>query len=187
MITMETVRELLARHGTVRPQHKSEWSGPFKLPAALVEYYGYVGPVDITIPGYGDPFFVPSLESLWEYQSGYRYNTLTEEPDPEWRKDWLVIADRGGDPFIFSRSTEEILFDYHGEGNWDPVDVFPDVETMAASLAIIGDLVRHAGADLSDARGRIYPEYYQEALVRLSEVLVSRSAAESCLADLGWG
>jgi hypothetical protein len=145
MISAEEVRELLARHGTTASQKAGDWTGPFSLPHQLEDFFETVGPVDIGIEGYGNPYFLPRLAGLWEYQAGYRYDPDTGAALEGWDDDWLVVADEGADPFIFSRSKGSILFAHHGEGEWDPAELFPDLNTMAACLATLGLVVSEAG------------------------------------------
>src|SRR5437867_3587372 len=96
-IILSKARRLLAEHGEIRSQPASDWRGPFPLPPDLAMYYDVVGPVDVTIEGYGNPYFLPSLVKLWDFQAGYRWNGLTGEPIPDWNDDWLVVGDEAGD------------------------------------------------------------------------------------------
>ena len=179
--------KLLAAHGEVRPQPPSDWRGTFPLPSALVNYYDLVGPVDITIEGYGNAYFLPSLARLWDFQAGYRWNGLSGEPIADWADDWLVIADQGGDAFIFDRASSKVLFAYHGEGVWEPEEWFPDVAAMAACLATLGSVIRAARHDFTDADCYVKPGHRARALIEIAEVLGSRSKAEAILAASGWG
>jgi hypothetical protein len=51
-----------------------------------------VGPLDITIKSYGNPFFLPRLAALWEFQAGYRWHGFTGERIEDWDSDWLVVG-----------------------------------------------------------------------------------------------
>ena len=187
MISEDRVRELLSKHGAVRPQPASDWTGAFPLPSSIERFYGYVGPADITIQSGANPFFIPSLAGLWPFQAGYRWNGLTGTPLAGWNDDWLVVADEAGDPFIFSRSSGHILSARHGTGEWEPVEVFSDIDTMAASLAVLGAVVVAAGNALVDEEYRIRPEHRSQAESRLVELLGSREATARVLGSLGWG
>src|SRR5688572_30311796 len=105
MIDAERVKELVGKHGDLRSQPAEEWKGAFPLPQTLARFYRDIGPLDITIEGYGNPYFLPSLTRLWEFQAGYRWDGVTGERISDWDDDWIVVADEGGDPFILSRST----------------------------------------------------------------------------------
>jgi hypothetical protein len=60
----------------------------------------------------------------------------------DWDDDWIVVADEGGDPFIFVRSTGHILHAWHGEGAWNVIELFPDLNAMAACLGQLGGIDR---------------------------------------------
>src|SRR5687767_3387117 len=75
-----------------RSQPASDWRGEFPLPDAVADYFANFGPVDLSIDSSANPYFLPSLSKLWEYQAGYRYHGDTGERFPEWDDDWLVIG-----------------------------------------------------------------------------------------------
>jgi hypothetical protein len=97
-----------------------------------------------------------------------------------------VIADEGGDPFIFSRASHAVLHAYHGEGVWKPVALFGDLTEMATTLAIIGDIVETAGRLLTDDDSIVLPRYQNEARARFSAWLNSSEKADDVLQRLGW-
>ena len=184
--TAEQARQLLSLSGVVRPQPLSDWTGAFPIPPAIERFYREVGPADVYIESYGNPFFLPSLSKLWQFQAGYRWNGLSGEPVADWRDDWLVVADQGGDPFILSRSSGAVLHDEHGRGMWQPGELFPDLYTMAACLGQLGAVVASAGECFTDEDCRIRPEWRDEALMGLRHLLGSPWAAEFVLGSLGW-
>ena len=184
---LSNARALLAEHGEVQPQPVSDWRGAFPLPPEVAEYYDHIGPLDVTIDGYGNPCFLPSLARLWDFQAGYRWNGLTGEPIDDWNDDWLVVADEGGDPFIFDRASSTVLVAYHGEGVWEPEERFPNLPAMAACLAILGSVVRAAGDDFTDADSWVRPEHREDAIARIADVLGSRLEAEAIVSGAGWG
>jgi hypothetical protein len=112
MVTAEVAKRLLALHGEARPQPPSDWTGAIPIPAAVEGFYQEVGPAIVTIEAHGNPYFLPSLVDLWQFQAGYRWNGLSGEPTEDWPDDWLVVADEGGDPFIFVRSSGAVLHAY---------------------------------------------------------------------------
>jgi hypothetical protein len=187
MVGVSTVRQLLARHGPTRPQEAADWVGTFPLPASVERYYREVGPVDIEIPGYGNPYFLPSLAGLWDLQEGYRWDGTTKERLPEWPDDWLVVAYEGGDAFIFDCATSAITLAAHGTGSWDPFDAFPSINAMAGALAILGSVVVAAGASFTDADSRIRPEHREAAAAALTQLLGTEDDADNVLGLLGWG
>lgn len=181
------IRELVSEHGEVRSQLDRDWSGDFTLPDQVRIFYRDIGPHNVTIDGYGNPYFLPGLSSLWDFQAGYRWNSLTRERCPDWSDDWLAVADEGGDPFIFSRSSGAILLAAHGTGVWEPEEIFSDLNSMAACLASLGCILRDAGETFTDDDLQIVPEYRELAVRRLVEITGSRHAANSVLEALGWG
>jgi hypothetical protein len=179
------VKEALAVHGAVAPQPASDWGGRGDLPNSVAGFYQQVGPVNITIPGYGNPYFLPSLNQLWEHQMGYSY-LPDGEPITDWPSDWLVVADEGGDPFIHAGPSGQILHDLHGQGVWEPEFLFDDIYQMAGCLALIGTVVVDAGEDLTDEESFITPGYLARARDRLTWHLGSLERAAHVLGQLGW-
>jgi hypothetical protein len=186
MVSTERVRELLFRHGTLLSQPVGDWKGDFPLPVEVEQFYREVGPVDVTIESHGNPYFLPSLAGLWGLQAGYRWHGFTGERLPGWDDDWLVVGYEGGDAFIFSRRSGRIMYALHGAGAWEPREVFPNLNAMAACLALLGSVVLDAGDRFTDKDCVIRPEHIETATIRQGEVLGSRADAESVLGVLGW-
>ncbi|WP_182871483.1 hypothetical protein [Stieleria mannarensis] len=178
-------RKLLSQHGKCEQQDASAWSGDFALPEPILTYYRDVGPNDITIEGYGNPTFIPSLSRLWQHQMGYRYHPTTLEVFPEWNTDWIVVADMGGDPYIYHDG--RVLYAMHGTGQWKPESLFPDLITMCAAFAVIGTVVTDAGLDLTDDQSYIRPKHYGRARDLLADTLGDDFLALRSLETAGWG
>jgi hypothetical protein len=186
MVTAEVAKRLLASHGDVRPQPPSDWTGTFPIPPAVERFYQDVGPFNVTIEAHGNPYFLPRLADLWQFQLGYRYDGFSGEPLDAWPDDWLVVADEGGDPFILGRSSGTVMHSYHGEGAWNAREIFPDLNAMTACLAQIGGIVLDAGREYMEEDCSIRSHYRHSASARIQELLGSRSEAEAVLAALGW-
>jgi hypothetical protein len=189
MASYDLAKNLLTRAcptATFHSQPEVDWTGEYTLPAAIIEYFAQLGPVDVWVRGYGNPYFLPSLSNLWAHQSGYRTHGYTHERLLDWDDDWLVIADEGADPFIFSRTSEVILHDFHGEGVWQPTPLCENLLEMVTILAIIGDIVASAGRNLTDDNSIILPRHRAAAWIRIGESLGSRERAEKVLSTLGW-
>ena len=180
------VRELLAAHGRLEPQEPSDWTGEVPLPEPIAAFYRDVGPVDVTIEGYGNPYHLPRLAGLWDYQAGYRWNSLTGEASADWNPDWLVVADEGADPFIFAAAEGVVLYAVHGVGAWDPVELYPSLNTMAACLATLGSVVVAAGDGFTDDDCDVRPEHRATAVRRLTELLGDAARAEEIVDEAGW-
>jgi len=187
MVSAEKAKRMLALHGEVRPQPAADWVGSFPIPLAVEQFFWEVGPVNITIKAHGNPYFLPCLADLWRFQAGYRWNGLSGEPIEDWNDDWLVVADEGGDPFIFERTSTVVLHAYHGQGVWDAGEIFPDLNTMAACLAQIGAIVSEAGDRYLSEDRSIRPDFRELASARFQELLGSKSVAEAALDVLDWG
>lgn len=186
-LSTEQIRKLVAQHGKVAIQPPQDWKGPFPLPETLLRYYAEVGPVDVNIKSHGNAFHLPRLSKLWKFQAGYGWNDVAKQPFPDWDDDWLVIADQGGDPFILSRSTDKILFAEHGAGKWEPKELFPNPNTMAACLGLIGQVVVLAGDEFTDEDCQVVPEHREKAVAVLTDVLGTKAGAEDVLETFGWG
>jgi hypothetical protein len=190
MAKFELARTLFTKHFSQQKwlsQLPSDWTGPFLLPEPLVDYYARVGPVNITLKGYGNPYFLPSLARLWGYQEGYRYNGKTGQVFEDWNDDWLVVADEGADPFILSRSTGEVSYAVHGVGYWKPDVLFDDLEEMVTCLLILGAVTSSAPImDFTDEESLIKPGYYAGALNQLGDYFSSPGKAKNLLEKLGW-
>lgn len=162
------------------------WRGDFPLPPAVADYYADLGASDVEIDASGNPIFLPGLARLWTYQIGYRFHGLTGERIADWDDDWLVVADAGADPFIFSRGSGGILHAFHGEGVWEPTELFADLPAMATAFAVLGEIVRNAGDDFTDDDCLIKERFVVAAKAELSRVLNSENQAQTVLGALGW-
>lgn len=184
---IDQARTRLLEHGDLRAQSASDWTGEVPLPDEVAAFYEEIGPHDVMIEGYGNPYFLPRLSKLWDFQAGYRWDGVSGERIDGWDDDWLVVADEGGNPFIFDRASGRVLFAEHGMGIWEPEEWFPDLVTMAAALATIGGVVRDAGEDFTDEDFTVRPEHVERAVSAVAEVVGSRAQAESLVGGLGWG
>ena len=199
-IPASRVVELLRSHGEVRSQQPSAWKGTIPLPEAIASFYREVGPVNITIEGYGSPAFIPSLSELWDLQKGHRADAVHEslwtrtvgKLFNRWDNDWIVVAKEGDDPsffsiFIYSIRTGKILNAYgmHSRTSWEAREVHPDLNTMAACLAILGSVCVEAGEDFSNDHG-IRPKYLARAISLLTDELGNESEAVVIVGAAGW-
>jgi hypothetical protein len=187
-MTLAEVKQLLLDslpEITLRPQSIEEWKGPFALPPEVVEYYEEIGPFELEIWGYGNPWYVPRLAMLWELQAGYRYHPDTLENLDGWSNEWLVLAYEGGDPFILDLQSGAVLHDLHGQGVWNPKPLFKNVLEMISVFGVLGGISLRASKDLTDDEG-IRSKYQSEALTSLQSILGSRERSVALLEKLGW-
>ncbi|MEM1211422.1 MAG: hypothetical protein AAGI68_03905 [Planctomycetota bacterium] len=150
-----------------------------------MQFYRDVGPVDITIEGYGNPTFIPSLSGLWEHQAGYRWNGLTDEPILDWNDEWIVVADEGGDPYIYCQ--DKVFLAQHGSGVWEPDEIYSNLNLMAACLATLGAVVLDGGDEFTDEDSCVRPVFRAEAISRLADILGDKNKAEAIVITAGWG
>ena len=167
-------------------QHRNDWKGPILLHQDLIEYYAVFGPLNVSLPAYGNSFYLPRLVDLWKYQEGYRWHGLTKERLTDWNDEWLVVADQGADPFIFSLVTGVILFGNHGHGNWQPKKLFNNIETMVTCLATLSSIVISVSGDLIDDQGYIKEHFRQAAKKQLGAILPSPDQTHEVLLKFGW-
>lgn len=148
MFTADTLRTLLAPFGQLRSQPASDWTGQQALPTALHEFYQQVGPwgntyhekvgpVGCTLTVGGNPVCIPPLHKLESLQAGYAWSANPDDKLGDWNPNWLVIAEQGGDPFIYDRATGHVLFAFHGAGLWEPVLFAEDLYTAIGAIACV--------------------------------------------------
>jgi hypothetical protein len=161
MHSFQSIRPLLERWGSLKQQFPSEWTGEIALPSVLEAFYlevgpwgetrhEQVGPVGLTIDAGGNPVCVPPLYKLWGMQNGYRWHGLSGERLTDWKDDWLVIAEQGGDPFILEISTGHVLFDMHGSGRWSPKYFAKDLIQALGSIATVANALSDLGDEAFD-------------------------------------
>lgn len=148
MFTVDILRSLLEPFGQLRSQSPSEWTGNIPLPAPLQKfyqqvgplgatYYENVGPVGCTLTVGGNPVCIPPLSKLEALQAGYAWSTHPDDTLDGWNPNWLVIAEQGGDPFIYDQATGQVLFALHGAGAWKPVVFANDLYTAIGAIACV--------------------------------------------------
>ena len=187
-MTFSEAKDLLLENfpdAAIRNQFVEDWTGPFPLPTQIATYYAEIGPAELEIWGYGNPWYVPSLARLWDLQAGYRYHPDTNEDFDDWKDNWLVVAYDGGDPYIFDTNTEIILHDLHGQGVWNPKPLFRDLGEMISVFAVLGGVGSRAGEGLTDDGG-IRRKYLEEASLALQTILGNEGRRIAMLERLGW-
>lgn len=186
MVSPDEVVKLLAPHGELRAQDDRQWTGEVPLPEPVAAFYASVGPSDITVDAFGNPYFLPRLAALWGFQAGYRWNAVTAKSQEDWRSEWLVVADQGGEPFIYAVNSGRVLVAHHGEGAWSPRDAFSDLLSMAGVFGILGSVVHEAGLDFTDDDCNVRPEHRATAIARLAVFLGAEERAQRALEIAEW-
>lgn len=192
MLSIGEIRELLSPFGELRPQARHCWAGEVPLPEPVAEFYEKIGPWGpspdgMEIPTGGNPTCIPRLHRLWDLQAGYRWPGRTGERLSAWLDDWLVVAHENPHPYILQIGTGRILFALAAAGEWRPREVFPDIFTMAAGLAVIGNLYIEVGEDRWDEEFNETPDFVALKVQRLAAVLGDAGAAIEFFETLDWG
>lgn len=182
MITSEKAQSLLSSVGSVSAQPSSDWAGKVPLPDAIAKFYAEVGPQNIKINLPGNPYLIPNLSKLWKIQTGYRIG-LKGEPNVDWDQSWYVVADAGGgDALVLDEPTGAVFHVYAGEDKWESVKVFPDLNSMAAALAVISSAV----SKLGKAKDPFSDEFRSTLIANLEENLDESCDPETIVSEIGW-
>jgi len=181
MKNVSKILELMNAFGESSPQEVEKVLLNEYFHEEIAEYYKEIGPVDLYIPGHGNDYFLPSLKSLKKYQNGYSFNQITNNRIEDWNMDWIVLADQGGDPFIFSKKNKNILYAIHGNGSWKPENIFPNIECMVHCLLIIGKIVSENSENYMDNECNIKIEYINIAKKKYLKVLENEDIVNNAL------
>jgi hypothetical protein len=75
----------------------------------------------------GNPIQLYEPEELVDLQMNFSHNLQNMQKNSDWKKDWIVIADKGLDPFIFDKKTEKIYYTWHGQGSIHLREIAPNL------------------------------------------------------------
>lgn len=184
MIALSKIQKLVSEHGDCESQSSDLWDGDITLPDEIENFYKDIGPMGVTITSFGNPIYFPSLKDLWSFQEGYRWNSLTGEPIEGWDSNWIVIANEGGDPYIFIDG--KVYFTFHGQGAWDPELMYPNMNTVIACISTLGKIMNDAGVEFEDEDGYVNKECYDKAVSEIALFLDSKKDAEDLIERYGW-
>lgn len=110
----------------------------WNLPKDYCDFLEKASPLhaDFKIKGYG-AVEVYGAQDLIRGQDGYSYNPCTQKPIEDWNKNYVVIANRFGDPFCLdiSRENSPVYFAFHGEGVWEFTEEFDSFCDFLKSLS----------------------------------------------------
>jgi hypothetical protein len=194
MINPASLRTLLEPFGELRPQPASDWTGADPLPEDIARFYAHVGPwgpviyenigpIGSTLNCGGNPVCIPPLHKLENLQEGYAWGSNPAGKFDDWNPDWLVIAEQGGDAFIYEKPSGHILFAFHGMGTWEPRLFANDLLTAVAALAAVANV--YTSLEESEFVDCAVTEAALEKIkARLAAVIGNRAEAERMLAVL---
>ena len=125
-----------------RPDEVDSVASGLPLSPELRRFYENFGPEQtFTIPWTVERLRIYSLSDLVDRQTGYRWSG-DGKPDPMWQDSWVVIGDRGADPFITDtqRAGSPTSVALHGTGVWDPSQIAADIGSFLELLAAFVDV-----------------------------------------------
>ncbi len=193
------VRTLFERHGELRSQRASDWTGDamMSLPPTVAAFYAEVGPwgstmhasvgpVGITL--FGLTVYIPPLRKLADAQRGHRIIGIPPDlrRNPDWPDDWLVVASEPDAAFVLDCVSQQVLHKLHGA----PAQVFaPDLATAMAALATLSSayLALDIADDGSETEDWVDEEPTALALAKIQTTLaqlVSEPEAQHMMAVL---
>lgn len=125
-----------------RPGEVDSMARGLPLSPELRRFYEEFGPEQTcTIPWTVERLRIYSLGDLADRQAGYRW-CGDGQPDPTWQRCWVVIGDRGSDPFIIdtARAGSPAYIAPHGTGRWELSQIAPDLGSFLELLAAFVDV-----------------------------------------------
>ena len=107
---------------------------------------------------WGDITFY-SFAELAKMQIGYATDGRTGEPDEDWPKGMIAIAEASVDPIMLDPAFPgEIMFAHHGAGVWEPIPIAADIPGFLQLIIAWLDMVRQRGDEFEDETLAIRPE-----------------------------
>ena len=108
----------------------------YQLKGNYLDFLKRFSPCNVIVSKGAYDIFLYGADNLEENQNGYSVSEQGEALDA-WPKDYLVIADRFGDPYCIRMGEEEslIYFAKHGEGAWKFKKQYNSLEEFLAYLA----------------------------------------------------
>ncbi len=108
------------------------------LPQGYIDFLEKASPlkVDFRIKGFGN-VCVYGAHELIQGQAGYSYNSTTNTNIATWNSNYVVIAQRFGDPFCIdiSQANSPVYFAEHGMGKWEFTKEFDSFIEFLKNLA----------------------------------------------------
>ncbi|WP_019946821.1 SMI1/KNR4 family protein [Hymenobacter aerophilus] len=114
-------------HGGAAARLGAEFNQP--LPPDLVDYLNRVAPAeDVYFDTVGNPLELYGLPRLGAHQDGYSWNSVAQQPIPDWNPDFFLLGDEGADPVLLDLGHSEAGIQRlrHGAGDWQTGDTMAD-------------------------------------------------------------
>ncbi|MFV0330482.1 MAG: SMI1/KNR4 family protein [Dysgonomonas sp.] len=98
----------------------TEITEKWDFPEIYLQFLKYYSPLHVYIKGIN----IYGAESLIKNQAGYAYHGITGETIRDWPESYVVIADKGADPFCIDLSNisdgdSKVYESKHGTGKWE--------------------------------------------------------------------
>jgi hypothetical protein len=123
------------------------------LPREVEEYLRTAVPLrDVVLLTEADPVRLWGAGGLGRRQDGYSYDPMLQEDIDDWNPNLLVVADRGGDPYVVPLSGGhdgqlQLQVAPHGAGTWR----FEPVCSLATFLVL--SAAKHREIEMAEATG----------------------------------
>ncbi|MBN2910320.1 SMI1/KNR4 family protein [Polycladomyces sp. WAk] len=122
------------------------------LSEKLLSWYRKCAPRIEELDFGGNPIHLYEPEELVDLQINFSHDLYCMKKNPDWKEDWIVIADKGLDPFIFDQKTEKIYHALHGQGHIRLREIAPCLEDFIETLSILTEIcyLKYHGQFLND-------------------------------------
>jgi hypothetical protein len=88
----------------------------------------------------GNPVQLYEPEELIGLQMNFSHDLQNMKRDPEWKDDWIVIADKGLDPLIYDKKTKGIYYSRYGQGPITLKRLSPDLQGWIKALVVLSEI-----------------------------------------------
>lgn len=88
----------------------------------------------------GNPIQLYEPEELIDLQMNFSHDLQNMKRDPEWKDDWIVIADKGLDPLIYDMKSKGMYYARHGQGDITLKRLSPDLEGWLKALVVLCEI-----------------------------------------------
>jgi hypothetical protein len=120
----------------------------------------------------GNPVQLYGPEELMDLQMNFSHDLQNMKRDPEWKIDWIVIADKGLDPLIYDMKSKGVYYARHGQRDITLKRLSPDLKGWIKALVVLCEIcyLTYHGRFV-DENGEISPKILQEMKEKLNAFL----------------
>ncbi|KPC77226.1 hypothetical protein ADL26_02895 [Thermoactinomyces vulgaris] len=100
----------------------------------------------------GNPIQLYEPEEMIEVQVNFSHDLASMQSNPEWRNDWIVIADKGLDPFILDKKEGNLYHAWHGQVSINLREIAPSLDGFIETLTVLCEVcyLKYEGQFLND-------------------------------------